>query len=521
MTSLFRPRAALVWLAAFLAVPPGTYRLGRWWGTPDAEPSMRGAKTLPPGASTASRHPTREKSGFLAELHAAQRLDGLSSAEAGSQVRSGRVPRHRLADSISRWAAEDPAAAFAWAVDRCSDDPEPIEVALTAFLKRDPEAALEACRKRDLFGDPSVQSALWQLVVAEDRALAAKIARILVRSNYVDPFSNPVEMAMGDLFDIGERIAALPSGRTRTSLLGDLARIWPPDSPVDAWDWAKKLPEQDRRAFEGKSVLALEQGNRSAQTPERIARALEWLSSPEHGRERSEYGPAIVSMRARSDLNGAWGWAQDHLSGSTLTRAAEDLAFEVSRADVDQARNFVEALPMGMPRGRAAASVAQRWVETGDPSVVARWASEQKVPEGDDAWCQLGTPWAEKNPAQLMAGLRSQPDLLPPRGLRPAVAKLMETDPEGTLTWARSVSEATGGAAYGLALNALSGDDPGRAAALLQQDSRLVTDGEIVNEIVDTFRQKDPTAAKAWADRLPAGSLKDRAIDVLHGRPNE
>ncbi len=354
-----------LWIAAFVAVPAGIFALGRWLAAGDrlrpADAAGRsGARTRPPGLDGSKNGVREPVSGFLGQLRRAQSLETLSLAEIQRRLRNREVVDGEFRDHIRRWAERDPAAAWNflltegrwhWEERNSFHRDSEFGIAMLAYFRKDPEAALEALRAVGA-ADGVVPAwegadALLNEMLRGDGPLAAKALPHFHELMAWAPPDDRLTFPEGPKAEIARRIAALPAGVGRTTLLRRIAAGWFSEAGDAAADWARTLPDEDRKAAEEGLLSAVLKADGSSPPVDRLTWAAQWLSEPAQGAQRAEHGAELVEKMAAQDFDGAWAWATQNLAARPLVTAIGRLIDLASDADRPKAMALVEALPPG------------------------------------------------------------------------------------------------------------------------------------------------------------------------------
>ncbi|MGK0190292.1 MAG: hypothetical protein ACI9R3_006115 [Verrucomicrobiales bacterium] len=243
-------------------------------------------------------------------------------------------------------------------------------------------------------------------------------------------------------------------------LAGTIAKEWVRQDPSAAMEWAKNLPDDQRRGALGGVLESL-----ASTDP---GKAAELVMSLDNSRERGDLVGDIAESWGRQTPDSALDWAQT-LQGDERARAIEEVLDGWAQTSPADAAAYIDGLPLDARTDRQIAQVAREWGRR-NPSDAAAWLGSQEESAGKrDSIGEVMWNWTTTDPEAASTWLSEQPAGQSYDAGAGALAKAaFESDPAAAITWAATI-----------------GDDRQR--------------GEMINGGLEWWTERDPAAAQEWA----------------------
>ena len=299
--------------------------------------------------------------------------------------------------------------------------------------------------------------------------------------------------------DVRARIEGMTAAPARFRLLQHLAAAMVESSPDQALELA--LKEGLLRDTAGSDAIFLRWAE---QDPIAASRALSRL--PLQFQQRNA-AAAIAAAWVRSEPDAALAWAASLSPRSVRENALMAGIAQVAAADPQRAMTLASQHP-GESGQSLQSAVLHAWC---DHDVAAATAFTRSLPPGPqrDRWlASIGSRLILDDPEQAAQLLR---ELGTTRAAFPLAATMAATwaeiDPQATLAWVKGLPPSLQEAALKDSLLRLAVNAPEAAALFAEQATATPVLADSVGFIVAGLAAKDPAAAFAWCERLPAGTL--------------
>lgn len=104
----------------------------------------------------------------------------------------------------------------------------------------------------------------------------------------------------------------------------------------------------------------------------------------------------VIRGWCRKDLTAASGYVGQHLNDPGAEQGASSVASAMFEQNVDEARDWVNQLPVGAPRNEAESRIAYLWAAK-DPSSAAKWLATLPADEQTNLVSTIARNWVETN----------------------------------------------------------------------------------------------------------------------------
>jgi len=441
---------------------------------------------------------------------------------------SGTLSADEAQQLIRRWAAQDPAACWAWYLRegrRSLGDFSPANLIFSAWAQKDPEAAMTTLRAsswevRSLAADGILEAwALGEGAVAD--SLFRHLGSLLNFSNA------PIYWGGSkDAERLGARLLALPPGATRTALLSKFGTGLFEKDWRSALAWSQRVPEAERAGILerwaatalqtlSRVTYLLDAGGSKPPAPERLVWAQKWLIEEADAATRTRLGPRYVEALSASDPAAALTWAHESLGGLPLSQAIKNIVEAQAGKDREAAMALLDSLPPGGLRLQAADTLVTAWARQ-EPGPALNWALAQgNAFLSASAWSGLGANFAFGDPATFKTITAERANSLPPELIRGAISNLIRKDPPGTVQWAASLPSPAREDTIRSALGQWARSTPPEAARFVIDNPNLPVPPPAAERLAHWYFAKDDAAAVEWATKLPPGPAREAAVTTL------
>lgn len=435
----------------------------------------------------------------------------------------------------TRWAEKDPRGFFAELFRLGKQGRylwEAGNVLFAAWAQTDMDGMLAAVDELDNSSSMSQwhQQAVNQVFPKDPEKGLSLMSRWHIE-NYI-PFSNNdgiAAWAAKNPQHAAEVALTNPAGAATRSVMEIVGREWAKTDPAAALAFAQSNKNQFSALMADTAF--------SQWSDQNLKQAADWLANASPS-TRDELSGKFVQSWAKSDLVGAFQWAQANLSGPTLTHAIGSAMQAAADKDVVAAADIVQSMDPSTARAEAAASVARKWFPDSfsgkkPPDEAVQWLDELDPDSTQRAVSEVSWQWAEGDPQGMAAFLKnSTSDQIPSWVYSNVARNLARNDPAAAMDWSNSLpsrySNDVGTQAFTEWRNSqpqaasewlahLPADDPRRTTFLQNAISDWATDPNKAEQLA-RFAAINPSAAEQMVKALPiAEDRRAAALLVVHG----
>ncbi len=413
--------------------------------------------------------------------------------------------------ALPMWAEVDPAAALEYANTLSSSRrSSAITSVLTGWARADLDGAINYVSQLEHGSARTAAAKAIVTILSEQdpaRALAFIRSERLHSTRSSSPSTHFFELwGNSDPQSAAAEVLKLPSGKERDYALRNLARSWAGKDPNAALVWVQSLPPSNGRRYAFTAILSA------------IAETNPALASSQvmtlNGAARYDAIYALTGRWAKHDLNGALNWATGLQGTQERDRALRGLASQWAESDPQSAAAFVDTLPMGTSRSGLTTTIASAWSKK-DPSSALNWL--QDLPNSSMKNSAMATAvdnMANSDPAGASEWIKAIPSESSRRRLYDDIASgWARKDPESAIAWVESLQNGQRDAARQIVRD-MGSRAPARVARFVA-GLPDATQYDLVDDIASAWAGSNPTAARQWAEGLPEGRSKTRAMTTL------
>ena len=436
---------------------------------------------------------------FKEASHAHSMLAALAAeSPAAAASFAAKLPKGQLRNSgisgvAQAWSQRDPKAALAWldSIEEVQMRRHATNLVVAELAKQDPVAAFAVLDETEGQDRENMVGAIAAALVARDTEGALDWAAGL---EDVDERARALR-SMAEIASTGERIGRflelltdLPDG-DRRSVGGDFVGQWAYQDPDATHAWISSIEDDgDRKHF-----LRSAFGGLSYNDPETVVEMISGMNSEMPDEEGWWLRNAFENLASR-DLGAARGAAEGLADGKTKDGAISAMVRAWANTDPEAAASYAfENYEAGPEQRRLIGEVGERWVHT-DREAALAWAAgleaEQRVAASEGLISHLA--W---NGESELA--------------REALEELITKHPGEASRSGRLEN------AMSSVMNSLGREDPQAGISLINQleteDAQRVAIGSLVNG----WAAEEPAEARAWAQELEAGPVRDAAVQNI------
>jgi len=483
------------------------------------------ARYLRPIVVTPGHGPSGEVSQRVEKRGLSQKIVQLAEREDSSIAaleraqRAGKLSFWQLYSAVQQAAAKDPGGTMDW-IESADLDPNTKSnlraAVIGVWFPKDPQAALARMSTAPYLEATEMAGPLLALLTqgtpAQAAAVKAHLGELMDLVGAITPFMGlPPLTAEG-----GEVLMALPEGRGRDATVQMFAQSWLESDASAAVAWLARLPPGQRSGImETFAARALHPMGSAKPADQAIAR--DWFLKEASPATRSRLGPVFAESLAKSDPSAAMTWATENLASSPLAVATGKIVARMVASKPGEARQWVEALPPGDQRHRAAYHVAEAWLAEDPAAAIGWWLGQVDRQEASKSGSigaaeRLGSQWFKEDPDSFRSFVADPASsALPFSLLFPGVQAMMEGDKAAAFEWIGTLPEKRRGDVAKAAYQSWAYDAPAEAAAGYDARPDLAT-GDAARQIATNWYERDPQAALGWISNLPWGGPREAAL---------
>jgi hypothetical protein len=395
--------------------------------------------------------------------------------------------------ALSKWAAKDPAAATAYAMD--IKDPTQRSSALSSIAsaraQTDPEGAL----------------AWVQGLTGKEREQGLSSVLLV--------------MASKDPAKVSGMLDQLSDHNQQASLINSIAQYWMQLDPTAGLAWIQNLPGGQTK----QQALANAFRIVSQDDPRAGVALLDELPA----NIRQQNLNQLAQSWAQKDLSAAKTWITSLQNPFDLKVGLEGLVPTWAAQDPAGAAAFVrssDVLPE-KERSRQINTIAGTWAAK-DPGSALRWVMEiEHEDTRANAISQVYSHWASNDPSEAA---RQVPALTNPKEQQYAISTILSTwtyrDPDAALQWFHQLPREDRFKNAAQLISSLSSQSPENAALQFSRLSAEAGGDEKLQEqlqhsatsLASTWSNQDVEAAAEWASGLNEGLARQRALGEIASR---
>jgi hypothetical protein len=317
---------------------------------------------------------------------------------------------------------------------------------LSAWVEKDPSAALAWFRHHGATND------------------AASLALLVTWAADTDPAAAQAALS------------GIPPGALHDVVAGKIMKEWVSRNPTEAAAYLQALPATGERS-DALQALGMSWARKDP------AAALQWVAGLGDAGEQSSAVNGILESLGQTEPGRVAGLLNT-LPATNLdinVSAVQSMVASWSARSLDDAKDWVAALPSGKIRDAALGTLLGRWCQQ-DPSAAATFASGLTAPKDAPA------------PVEMV------------------LAQWAGTDPKGALDWAGSLPQgAARNAALHGALQSLATSDPAKAATYVAEMPQGDFQCQEAVNVASRWALVAPADAAAWVQEFPEGQAQQAA----------
>ncbi len=204
---------------------------------------------------------------------------------------------------------------------------------------------------------------------------------------------------------------------------------------------------------------------------------------PRSGREQCIR--SVLQGWARHDASGVFQWFSSLAPGSERRLGARLVGEALGLYAPEEGIKVIKSVPAGWDRRDYVNAFFDAWSRVDAPAAAAKAGAELNSPDQRGLLGLLLTRWVEVDPEAAIAVLKTKP-----------------ATGAGRELWSGVIER-------------LSQDNPQRAADLVANVAGTTTRQLLLGIVARNWASRDLTAARAWAESLPKGPIRDTVIDQM------
>ncbi|MEM7385071.1 MAG: hypothetical protein AAF514_09015 [Verrucomicrobiota bacterium] len=408
----------------------------------------------------------------------------------------------------TKWAEMDPLAAVSHAADEVKDPhvrDALMEKAFPAWARQEPEAAYRGSLEyREVFGNELALDSLRAAAAtspAETFSLASTISEVHFREEALREVTTI--WARQEPLDCSRKVARLPTGRLRSSLMEITATQWAKQDPQLAMAWVRNEAEGDPRDRALASIVAQVGW-------ENPSRAISLIKGLEIGRSREWAIQKFAPIWGEQDIEAATRWLESLPNDEAKLAAHLELGERWIEKDVRNAATYAANLNDEFLKETLLYKACQTWGRQ-DPNLAMAWARRLPEPYKLDAIESILSVWAETSPKAAAVYL----DTLKMNDYRKSFVETVaiswaRSHPKGAADWLDQLpSGSYENWVLGKIASAWMEEDLAAASSWILTFRNFATRDSAIKQIVFRLAKHDPRNALVWSSRISKSSLKN------------
>jgi hypothetical protein len=271
-----------------------------------------------------------------------------------------------------------------------------------------------------------------------------------------------------------EAVKAFRQLREQAVFREAVLKRWSELAPREAFVYIAALPESRIKL----EAIRFAANKLASENCEEAGKAVEQLSA---SRSSNEAVDVVAGIWAKKNLHGALEWARALPAGFARESALNSIRFIWVHSDPVSASEHIGELPPGDTKNALLTNIAGEWAAL-DPPAALRWAkSLSDGPERHLALVNIAESWADADPAAAAGFALQLSTRLRQSAAAAVISRWATQNPEAAMEWALT-----------------TGDDAIQTRAL--------------SEVLNLWASVDAVKARQWVENLPAGRLRESAI---------
>ncbi len=427
--------------------------------------------------------------------------------------------------AYAKWAANDPAAALAFARTAASKrydrDIGPLNQVLATWAGHDPVSALAAAQSLDLasFRQQGIRAVLQAWGESDDPQGAVAAAKALGLGSQLNAAMNAIYTGWAQ-HDPAGAFAALSSVdnlNTRNSLASTILTTMAEQNPKGALDLFQTLTPGAQNA--NPETVNYIFSRLTLQDPHA---AVEALSQVPSGVMHQRAVTCIACDWADTDPQGAMAWASAITNPADRNTALYNAVRHVAGNDPVLAASELKLIPDMNQRNQAMNDVLGRWVDR-DPKAALAWVQSNTTGTAQTmALNQVINNIAQIDPLSALNVIQQMPDAANHNNMVfQTINSWSQSDPAAALNWAKTnLSGNDLNSATTIALRQLINSDPAAGAQYVTTLPDGNNRSSLISQVATSMARQDADSALNWINNLPDvnGPTRNNAIQNILGQ---
>ncbi len=300
---------------------------------------------------------------------------------------------------------------------------------------------------------------------------------------------------------------ALPPGIHRTNAVQSLVSALAKRDPQKALAILQEMPAESR-GYSYQTVFAAWAQSDAAGAAAKV------MELPK-GANRDGAIRSVATSWAQNNPADAFAWARGMTEKSQQSQAMQGILTQWAALDAPGARIAALALPEGALRNSAVSTLIGQ-IAGRNPDEAKTLLAE--LPEGSarsNGSSMLVNALAYTDPKAAAELVAEMPADRHKNSVSNVAGQFARSDMAGALTWAESLPAESRGTAFSGIAYTWRQQDPKAAFDYFAKHELMTEGGYMVNQALRNWTQSDAKEALAWANTLPDGKLKDRALSTV------